>query len=302
MAKIRYVKFNPDEWLVGTFGLNCGECGTYIQAISLMYSSGGGILPTDERLMRSLNSKPNIIRKHLLSLVNKNKLEFDGKYLVNTRVLNELQRVSKRIVNGTQAESKRIVNGTQTDSKRTVKDSENELNQSLTNSHTRNNNTTNNTKTNNTKKSVKKKKTLRQDLDKDIENNFGTIWKLWRKKTGKSVALLAYRKCLQKSSHDVILNGVNQYNFQNAETEQKYILMLSTFLNQERYNDYDSPVSDRPIKKMCEWENRISWFSRKGYWSSNWGSKPTTDKCEAPKDILEKYGYTKSNPGTEESK
>tara|TARA_R100001082_G_scaffold83160_2_gene49910 strand:- start:10744 stop:11625 length:882 start_codon:yes stop_codon:yes gene_type:complete len=293
MTKIRYVKFNPDEWLVGTFGLNCAECGVYIQAISLMYSSGGGILPTDERLMRSLNSKPNIIRKHLLSLVSKNKLEFDGKYLVNTRVINELQRVSKR-----------IVNGIQTDSKRIVKDSENELNQSLTNSHTIDNNTNHNTKTNNTKKSVKKKKTLRQDLDKDIEDNFVTIWKLWRKKTGKSVSLLAYRKCLQKSSHDVILNGVNQYNFQNAETEQKYILMLSTFLNQERYNDYDyPPVSDKkPIKKMCEWENRISWFSKKGYWSANWGSKPTSDKCAAPKDILEKYGYSKSNPSTEKSK
>ena len=129
MAKIRYVKFNPDEFLVGTLGLNCSEAGVYIQEICLIYSSGGGILPTDERLMRSLNSKPNIIRKHLLSLVSKNKLEFDGKYLVNKRVLNELQRVSKR-----------LANGTQTDSKRTVKDSENELNQSLTNSHTIDNN------------------------------------------------------------------------------------------------------------------------------------------------------------------
>ena len=279
MTKIRYVKFNPDEFLVGTLGLNCSEVGVYIQAICLMYSSGGGILPTDERLMRSLNSKPNIIRKHLLSLVSKNKLEFDGKYLVNTRVLNELQRVSKRLANGKQTETKRI-----------VKDSENELNQSLTNLHTIDNNTNHNTKTNNTKKSVKKKKTLRQNLDKDIEDNFGTIWKLWRRKTGKSVSLLSYRKCLQKSTHDVILNGVNQYNLQNAETEQKYILMLSTFLNQERYNDYDS--SPEPIQKICEWERRVSWFSKKGYWSSNWGSKPTeVDKTEVPKDILEKYGY-----------
>ena len=80
--------------------------------------------------------------------------------------------------------------------------------------------------------------------------------------------------------------------------------MLSTFLNQERYNDFSyPPVSDKkPIKKMCEWENRISWFSKKGYWSANWGSKPTTDKCEAPKDILEKYGYSKSNPNPEKSK
>ena len=293
MTKIRYVKFNPDEWLVGTFGLNCAECGTYIQAISLMYSSGGGILPTDERLMRSLNSKPNIIRKHLLSLVSKNKLEFDGKYLVNTRVLNEIQRVNKR-----------LANGTQTESKRKVKDSENELNQSLTNLQSIDNNTNHNTKTNNTKKSVKKKKILRQVLDKDIEDNFAAIWSVWRKKTGKSNSKLALRKSLQKASFDIILNGVNQYNLENAETEQKYILMLSTFLNQERYNDYDyPPVSDKkPIKKMCEWEYRISWFSRKGYWSSNWGSKPTSDKCAAPKDILEKYGYTKSNPSTEKSK
>ena len=291
MAKIRYVKFNPDEFLVGTLGLNCSEVGVYIQAICLMYSSGGGILPTDERLMRSLNSKPNIIRKHLLSLVSKNKLEFDGKYLVNTRVLNEIQRVNKR-----------LANGTQTESKRKVKDSENEIQQTLTNTHTTLNNTNHNIKTNNTKKSVKKKKTLRQDLDKDIEDSFDTIWKRWRKKTGKSVSLLAYRKCLQKSSHDVILNGVNQYNLQNAETEQKYILMLSTFLNQERYNDYDNPLASndkKPIKKICEWENRISWFSKKGYWSANWGSKPTTDKCEAPKDILEKYGYSKSNSNSE---
>jgi hypothetical protein len=86
---------------------------------------------------------------------------------------------------------------------------------------------------------------------------------------------------------------------ENAETEQKYILMLSTFLNQERYNDFSyPPVSDKK-PKMCEWENRVSWFSKKGYWSANWGSKPTTDKCEAPKDILEKYGYTKSNPNPE---
>ena len=78
--------------------------------------------------------------------------------------------------------------------------------------------------------------------------------------------------------------------------------MLSTFLNQERYNDYDNPLASndkKPIKKICEWENRISWFSKKGYWSANWGSKPTTDKCEAPKDILEKYGYSKSNSNSE---
>lgn len=295
MTKIRYVKFNPDEWLVGTFGLNCAEVGVYIQAISLMYSSGGGILPTDERLMRSLNSKPNIIRKHLLSLVSKNKLEFDGKYLVNTRVLNELKRVNKRLANGIQTNSKRI-----------VKDSESEINQSLTNSHTIDNNTNHNTKTNNTKKSVKKKKTLRQDLDKDIEDNFATVWSVWRKKTGRSNSKLALRKSLQKASFDIILNGVNQYNLQNAETEQKYVPMLSTFLNQERYLDYDNPLASndkQPIKKVCEWERRVSHFSKSGFWSANYGGKPTeVNKCEAPKDILEKYGYLQSNPNPKEEK
>tara|TARA_R100000900_G_scaffold54986_2_gene44446 strand:+ start:76 stop:975 length:900 start_codon:yes stop_codon:yes gene_type:complete len=291
MTKIRYVKFNPDEWLVGTFGLSCGECGTYIQAISLMYSSGGGILPTDERLMRSLNTKPNIIRKHLLALVSKNKLKFDGKYLVNTRVQNEIERVTKR-----------LANGIQTESKRTVKDSENELNQSLTNTHTTLNNTNHNTKTNNTKKSVKKKKTLRQDLDKDIENNFKKVWGLWRKKSGKSNSKLALRRSLQRTSFDVILNGVNQYNLQNAETEQKYILMLSTFLNQERYNDFDSsPDSDKPIQKICEWERRVSHFSKSGFWSANYGSKPTeVDKTDVPKDILIKYGYQQGNQNPKE--
>ena len=50
MTKIRYVKFNPDEWLVGTFGLNCSEVGVYIQAICLVYSSGGGILPNRRKI------------------------------------------------------------------------------------------------------------------------------------------------------------------------------------------------------------------------------------------------------------
>ena len=76
--------------------------------------------------------------------------------------------------------------------------------------------------------------------------------------------------------------------------------MLSTFLNQERYNDFDNPLaSNEKIPKMCEWERRVSHFSKSGFWSANYGNKPTSNKNDVPKDILEKYGYSKSNPNPE---
>ena len=279
MAKIRYVKFNPDEWLVGTFGLSCGECGTYVQTISLLYSSGGKILPTDERLMRSLNTKPNIIKKHLLSLVSKNKLEFDGKYLVNKRVLNELQRVSKR-----------LANGTQTDSKRTVKDSENELNQSLTKTHTIDNNTNHNSINNKTK--LKSKKALKTDQTalKDFEN----LWKSWRKKSGRKLALESYFRSILTHSSQAIKNGAKQYNIENAETEKKFILMLSTFLNQERFLDYnfDEKQTDKTQKNESSiWEERCRWNKRSGYWSHDWGNPPDSPRNDVPEKYLIKYGF-----------
>ena len=288
MTKIRYYQTNPTELLDGLASLeSTAEVEAYVIVMNLIYATGGSIMPDDIRLHRYCNQTKPKLKRTLLSLVKKGKLVMIGKRITQERCEIEIKAIQERAERRSKAGQKggrpRKENELNQIDKKTNALSKEKLN----NKH----NTINN-----------KQKTLRKKLDEDIEDNFNKIWKPWRKKTGRSNAILALRNSLQQgNSFDIILNGVVQYNLENAETEKKYILMLSTFLNQERFNDYDyPPVSDKkPIKKTCEWENRISWFSKKGYWSANWGSKPTTDKCEAPKDILEKYGYTKSNPNPE---
>ena len=278
MTKIRYYQTNPTELLDGLASLeSTAEVEAYVIVMNLIYATGGSIMPDDIRLHRYCNQTKPKLKRTLLSLVKKGKLVMIGKRITQERCEIEIKSIQERSEKRSKAGQK---------GGRPKK--ENELNQldkksnalsgkKLNNKH----NTLNN-----------KHNTLREKLDLDIENNFKKIWGLWRKKSGKSNSKLALRRSLQRTSFDVILNGVNQYNLQNAETEQKYILMLSTFLNQERYNDFDiSPDSDKPIQKICEWERRVSWFSKKGYWSSNWGSCPTSNKCEAPQQILIKYGY-----------
>tara|TARA_X000001388_G_scaffold25071_2_gene17483 strand:- start:12216 stop:13106 length:891 start_codon:yes stop_codon:yes gene_type:complete len=290
MTKIRYYQTNPTELLDGLASLeSTAEVEAYVIVMNLIYATGGSIMPDDIRLHRYCNQTKPKLRRTLLSLVKKGKLVMIGKRITQLRCEIEIKSIQERSEKRSKAGQK---------GGRPKK--ENELNQSDKKS-----NALSGKKLNNKHNILNNKHdTLREKLDLDIENNFKKVWGLWRKKSGKSNSKLALRRSLQRTSFDVILNGVNQYNFQNAETEQKYILMLSTFLNQERYNDYDNPLaSNDKIPKMCEWERRVSHFSKSGYWSANYGGKPTeVNKCEAPKDILEKYGYLQSNPNPKEEK
>ena len=89
-----------------------------------------------------------------------------------------------------------------------------------------NNNTNHNSINNKTK--LKSKKALKTDQTalKDFEN----LWKSWRKKSGRKLALESYFRSILTHSSQAIKNAAKQYNIENAETEKKFILMLS---NQE---------------------------------------------------------------------
>mgnify|MGYP003624296826 CR=1 FL=1 len=267
MSKVRYIKFNPDEFLVGTIGLSASEVGVYIHVISLMYSTNSSIQICDERIYRTFTTKANIIKKSIESLIQKKKLDFDGEHLSNKRVLSELQRISDRRVSGTQLASVGNVKKPTIKQKQPLK--KNLKSYTIDNKH----------------KSLNNKQEL---------NDFDKIWNLWKKKTGKNIALESYKKCLNDYDFKTIINGVRFYMHENSNTEHKFILMLSTFLNQKRFADYENKIfgESENITESNVWELRVEKFKNGGQWLRNiYGNSPAETNNDIPIEILKKYGY-----------
>lgn len=91
----------------------------------------------------------------------------------------------------------------------------------------------------------------RPDKDKDKEEEytpaFLILWDAYPRKVNKKGAFKAYEKAIKAAEHEVILSGAKDYAAKTAGQEERYIAHLSTWLNQERWND-------QPPKKLAPWE------------------------------------------------
>ncbi len=91
-----------------------------------------------------------------------------------------------------------------------------------------------------------------------IDTQFEEFWNLYNYKKGKPKALVAYKICIKKTTHEQILEGVKKYN-SNKGTESKYWKHPKTWLNAESWNDeYSTESKPLEVKSQKEiWTEKI---------------------------------------------
>src|SRR5262249_11078247 len=94
--KIRHADFYPDEFLVGVVGLVPAEIGAYWVACALMYSRGGPIADDDAWIARAGGCHIRTWRALKDKLVAAGKLKVDAGFIINSRVLREIERAEAR--------------------------------------------------------------------------------------------------------------------------------------------------------------------------------------------------------------
>ena len=119
--------------------------------------------------------------------------------------------------------------------------------QSTIDENVKENNTSINNTSINTKENNKKKVFLEE---------FETLWKLYPKKEGKSVAEKKYVKYRNEGvSYETILKGLNNYldHIKSKDVERQYIKNGSTWFNQKCWEDEYEEVKEEPmIKEVSE--------------------------------------------------
>lgn len=100
---------------------------------------------------------------------------------------------------------------------------------------------------NNTKEKLITKEKDNKLSEKEIEENFEKLWKLYPNKKGKKNALTAYKRAIKNGvTNKEIQDGIVKYKKQIEVqgTEPRFIAQGSTWFNQERWNDeYDTKPS-----------------------------------------------------------
>ena len=94
-----------------------------------------------------------------------------------------------------------------------------------------NNTSINNTSKNNTKEINK---------EKQLENDFEELWKLYPRKAGKARAFKAYKKAIKEgSTNEEIRQGIMNYVkwIKDHKTQEEYIKHGSTFFNEKSWTD-----------------------------------------------------------------
>lgn len=71
----------------------------------------------------------------------------------------------------------------------------------------------------------------------DQADDFEAIWSLYPRKVGKGAARKAYAAAIKRSPQERILAALRAYCAAQAGRDQKFIPHLSTWLNQERWDD-----------------------------------------------------------------
>ena len=94
--------------------------------------------------------------------------------------------------------------------------------------------------------------------NKDLENEFETLWSMYPKKQGKKKALDHYIKCRKRKdnpvSYEIVEQGLYNYNFfiKKNKVQNKFIKHGSTWFNQECWNDDYTVVKDDEEKSVLD--------------------------------------------------
>lgn len=129
---------------------------------------------------------------------------------------------------------------------------------------------------NNTKEKLITKQKDNKPSEKEIQEDFEKLWKLYPNKKGKKNAFAAYKRAVKKDvTNKEIQDGIVKYKKQIEVqgTEPRFIAQGSTWFNQERWNDeYDTksvPVRRNSYgaphveEKVPDWNKQVQKSSKK---------------------------------------
>lgn len=114
-------------------------------------------------------------------------------------------------------------------------------------------------------------KTFNNNVQKQLEEDFEKLWKLYPKKSGKPKAFSAYKRAIKKGvTNKEIQTGIVKYltQIKVQGTTKEYIKNGSTWFNQECWNDeYNlgqekSPVNSKTVSSSASAERTVSDLER----------------------------------------
>ena len=278
--KVRKIDWRPADWLRDTAGLKADVKGVYIDILSLIYSDGRAIDTDDIRLFSMLGNNKTVIKRCINELITRNFIiENDGK-LTNFRAESELKVVEKRIETSAENGKKGGRPSNESKQKQSLKKPDALQNGKLTSNY--------------------------QLVTNNYNKDFNDFWEKYGKKVHKKKTLDLYLKARKKGiSQDTLLQGIKILYQGIAEDKQNGFNRNPPspyqWLKDERWQDEGKQVkSEISIKDPdAEWRANLKWYKDKNYWNSNWGSRPETGRCIAPKHLLEEFGFEPSNQTTE---
>lgn len=248
MSDTPFIKFWPSDFLGGTSGLSPAERGVYITLLCLIYEANGPIARDDVRLSRRCGSPKASFKKVLDALIDQEKfIEIDG-MLMNERARKALIDRTNRTQNSTHAANQRW-------SAQEQKSEENQCQEDAaamppqcaadaSQSQSQNPEPDKNIVTSNevTRASPGKSSSGYSD-------EFETFWRHYPEKAGKKPASKAFTKARKSISLEGMLQALERY-IEVCHAKRRPYCHAATWLNQERWNDEETPLDRRPGQNM----------------------------------------------------
>lgn len=124
--------------------------------------------------------------------------------------------------------------------------------------------------------------------EKNVQADFEAWWNEYPRKVGKKAAETAYRRALKDVDSSVLVTAAKAYAKANADTDQKFIALPTTWLNQGRWDEFDTATSDpEALLRECWQAGRIGKITELTGWKApifRHPEDPSVDKEIALRD------------------
>lgn len=296
-----FVRFYASDWLAGTRGMKANEVGIYITLIAMMYERCEPLPEDHKRLSRQCGCSPAVFKSVLEMLFDDQKIIRIDDGLWNNRVEKEFKWRQKNSQQSKRAadvrwekDNKNNGNGMPAQSERNAGGMPNHKPETI--SH---------------KEPPKPPKG-----DVGYSKDFEVFWKLYPNRQGGSPKKTTYQRWKQRLRDgftvEKMTEGARQYAAHIRQTDKEgspYVKQASTFLNKEdpphflaNWGGTSAPTQSPETLSFEDWEIYVRAFKEQG--EVAWPKMkcgphmPNDPLCQAPEELLMKYGF-RPNPFNE---
>ena len=253
-TKPRRADFYPDDWLAGTLELTLEEEGAYIRICALIYSKGQAIPGNDRWLAGMCRVSTRKWRSLRDSLITKGKITIEDGLIRQKRCEFELGKAAERSQKQAENVAKRWRNRAESELNQRFKNDEADGN-SLENKQT--GDTTDYTRarglTNHQPPTLKESNTVASLTARQFDE-FWSIYPSRRSHSNpKKPARAKFEAALKRGAvaADIIRGAENYAAYVEREgTDPKYVAQAQTWINQERWTQYQEAVVTEPTPLM----------------------------------------------------